>query len=151
MYCLNRFEFKVKSIREKRSRSFLPARSLTICENQALFREVISKGQYNLSFSLNSTTHTFLNPINSQWRNPCFPGKLRLAHKEFLPDFSDRTALQTSLQFHAPNEGSLALFLLASGDPLAIHPSITSLSNRQTLPIRTEGILPSLDNLHIVI
>ena len=28
---------------------------------------------------------------------------------------------------------------------------MTSLSNRQTLPIRTAGILPSLDNLHIVI
>jgi len=28
---------------------------------------------------------------------------------------------------------------------------MTSLSNRQTLPIRIEGILPSLDSLHIVI
>jgi hypothetical protein len=28
---------------------------------------------------------------------------------------------------------------------------MTSLSNRQTLPIRTEGIFPSLHNLHIVI
>ena len=28
---------------------------------------------------------------------------------------------------------------------------MTSLSNRQTPPIRIEGILPSLDNLHIVI
>ena len=114
---LNCFEFILESMRGKRSRSFLPARSLTICENQALFRELISKGQYNLSFGLNSTTHAFLNPINSQWGNPCFPGKLRLAHKEFLPDFSDRTVLQTTLQFHSSNEGSLALFLLASGDP----------------------------------
>jgi len=115
---LNCFEFKVKSLRGKRSRSFLSARSLTICENQALFRELISKGQYNLSFGLNSTTHTFLNPINRQWRNPGFPGKLRLAHKEFLPGFSDRTVLHITLQFHSSNEGSLSLFLLASGDPL---------------------------------
>lgn len=35
--------------------------------------------------------------------------------------------------------------------PLAIHASMTSLSYRQTLPIRIERILPSLDNLHIVI
>jgi hypothetical protein len=28
---------------------------------------------------------------------------------------------------------------------------MTSLSNRQTLPIRIDGILPSLDNLHMVI
>ena len=35
--------------------------------------------------------------------------------------------------------------------PLAIHSSMISLSNRQTPPIRIEGIFPSLDNLHIVI
>ena len=102
----------------KRSRSFHPARSLSIFENQALVREVISKGQYNLSFGLNSTIHTFLNPINSQWGKTRVPGKLRLTHEEFLPYFSDRIVNQRTLHFDPPDEDSLALFLLAFGDPV---------------------------------
>ena len=84
--------------------------SLIIWENQALVREVISKGQYDFPFGLDATTQTFLNPIKSQWGNPCFSGEFRLAHDEFLPDFSDRIVFQPTLQFHSNNEDSLALF-----------------------------------------
>jgi len=41
--------------------------------------------------------------------------------------------------------------LCHSTRPPAIHASMTSLSNRKTLPMRMHGILPSLDNLQMVI
>jgi hypothetical protein len=86
-------------------------------ENQAFVRKVISKGQYNLSFGLNSTTHAFLNPINSQWGNTRDPGKLGPTHEEFLSYFSDCIVIQNTLHSDPPHEDSLALFLSALADP----------------------------------
>jgi len=39
---------------------------LVICENHALVREGISKGQYDFSLGLNSTSQTFFQPINGE-------------------------------------------------------------------------------------
>jgi hypothetical protein len=77
-----------------------------------------SYSRVNIAFFwLNSTTLTFLNPINNQRGNACVPGKLRLTHEEFLSYFSDRIVTQNTLCSDPPNEDRLALFLLASGDP----------------------------------